>query len=57
MENFSKRTTAILFVCFILFGLAQGYVWQKVAEESSPAMRCDVQFHNVTCVPVGKAAD
>lgn len=25
MENFSKRTTAILFVCFILLGLAQGY--------------------------------
>ena len=56
MENFSKRTTAILIVSFLLFGLGWSYGWQKVAEESTPVMRCGIQFHNVTCVPIGKAA-
>lgn len=50
MENFSKRTTAILIICFLLFGLGWGYGWEKVAQ-STPAMQCSVQYHNVTCAP------
>ena len=34
MENFSKRTTAIISVCFVFFGVGWGYGWQKVGEAS-----------------------
>ncbi len=56
MENFSKRTTAIIMVCFLLFGLGWGYGWQMVAEGSCPAVHCDYHSQHMICTPVGKAA-
>ena len=40
MENFSKRTTALIVVSFLLFGLGWGYGWQKVAEGSCQPVHC-----------------
>jgi len=55
MENFSKRTTAIILVCFVLFGLGWGYGWQKVGEASAAsAVRCDFHLQHVICGPVAK---
>jgi hypothetical protein len=56
MENLSKRTTAIVAVCFLLFALGWGYGWQKVAQVSNPPVHCDYHFQHITCTPVGKAA-
>jgi hypothetical protein len=55
MENFSKRTTAIILVCFVLFGLGWGYGWQKIGEANGTAVHCDFHSQHVTCTPVGKA--
>lgn len=55
MENFSKRTTAIILVCFVLFGLGWGYGWQKVGAANATAVRCDLHSQHMTCTPVGKA--
>jgi hypothetical protein len=56
MENFSKRTTAILAGCFLLLAVVWGLGWQKVAEASSPPVHCDFHLQHMTCSPVGKAA-
>lgn len=55
MENFSKRTTAIILVCFVLFGLGWGYGWQKIGEGSGTAVHCAFHSQHLTCTPVGKA--
>jgi hypothetical protein len=55
MENLSKRTTAIVAVCFLLFAVGWEVVWQKAAEESYPPVHCDYNFQHMTCTPVGKA--
>jgi hypothetical protein len=47
MENFSKRTTAIIIVCFLLFALGWGFVWQKAGD--NPVVHCDYHFPNMTC--------
>ena len=54
MENFSRRTTAVIVVCFALFAISWNYVWQKVEEVSYPPVYCSFQFQNVTCTPIGK---
>ena len=56
MENLSKRTTAIIAVCFLLLAIGWGLGWQKVAEESCPPVHCDFHFQHITCAPVEKAA-
>jgi hypothetical protein len=55
MENFSKRTTAIILVGFVLFGLGWGYGWQKVGAANATAVHCDLHSQHMTCTPVGKA--
>jgi predicted negative regulator of RcsB-dependent stress response len=49
MENFSKRTTAIIAVCFVLAMLGWNFGWQIVAEVSFPAVHCDYHFQKMTC--------
>lgn len=46
MENFSKRTTTIISVCFVLFGVGWGYGWQKVGEASVTAARAAASISN-----------
>lgn len=47
MENFSKRTTAIIIVCFLLFAFGWGVVWQKAGD--NPVVHCDYHFAHMTC--------
>jgi hypothetical protein len=56
MENLSKRTTAIIAVCFLLFAAVWELGWQKVVEESYPPVHCDYHFQHLTCTAMGKAA-
>jgi hypothetical protein len=56
MENFSKRTTVIIAVCFALFAVGWNYGWQKVAELSYPPVHCSFHLQNVICEPVSKAS-
>jgi len=56
MENLSKRTTAIIGVCLLLFAVGWGLGWQKVAEVSYPPVHCDYHDQHMTCTPIGKAA-
>jgi len=54
MENFSKRTTAILAVCFALLVLGWNFGWQRVAEDSYQTVHCDYHSQKMTCMPVGR---
>lgn len=55
MENFSKRTTAAIFVGFLLLSVGWGICWQKVAEEGQQAVHCEIHAQHVTCTAGGKA--
>ena len=56
MENLSKRTTAIIAGCLLLFAVGWCVGWEKVAEQSCQPVHCDFHSQPVVCTPVGKAA-
>jgi hypothetical protein len=56
MENLSKRTTAIIAVCLLLFAVGWELGAQKVAEESYQPVQCEIHSQHMTCTSVGKAA-
>ncbi len=51
MENFSKRTTASLFVTFILLVVGWGLWMEKAAEPLAPPVHCD---RHLVFTPGGK---
>jgi len=57
MENFSKRTTGIISVGFLLFALFWGFGWDTVAQMSTPAVHCTCTYNaqHLVCTPAGKA--
>ena len=55
MENFSKRTTAIIAVCFALMVLGWNYGWLRMAQEDYQPVHCDCHSQKMTCTPIGKA--
>ena len=52
MENFSKRTTAMLAAAFVLAVLGWGFTLEIMGQPTAPAVHCD---HHLVFTPVGKA--
>jgi hypothetical protein len=49
MENFSKRTTAIIAGCLLLFAVGWGVGWEKVAQQSCQPVHCDFSSRPAVC--------
>ena len=52
MENFSKRTTAMLAAAFLLAVLGWGFTIEVMGKPAAPAVHCD---HHLVFSPAGNS--